>query len=64
MNDAELEALWKKLGNYTIDEDDCIEEPFLHFSKGTDRMDIWHWFDRNHSKGLIEGIVNKAEGRA
>lgn len=26
--------------------------PFLHFPAGTDREEIWQWFDQRHSKGV------------
>lgn len=42
--------LWKMIGDIPIDEDECVEEPFSHppivdFPEGTDRQDIWHWFE-------------------
>jgi hypothetical protein len=42
---TEIEALWQKLGDVSIDEDECIEQPFEHFPVGTFREDIWHWFE-------------------
>ena len=33
-------------------ETECIEEDFLHFPVGTNRMEIWHWFDEQHSIGV------------
>ena len=41
----QLQELWNKLGNIPINENDEIEEQFLHFAIGTDKLDIWHWFD-------------------
>lgn len=52
MTDQELENLWDEFANTPINEDDCIEQQFHTFEPGTDRMDIWHWFDENHSKGV------------
>jgi len=40
-----VKDLWSKLGDIPIDEDECIEEDFLHFARGTDRYTIWHWFE-------------------
>lgn len=37
--------LWIKLGNVPIDEYECIELGFLHFPPGTERENIWHWFE-------------------
>lgn len=51
--DAQLEELWVQLGDVPMDPDtEKIEEDFLHFPHGTDREDIWHWFDERHSKGV------------
>lgn len=51
--DEELEALWDKFGDVPMNPDtEKIEEPFIHFPAGTDREDIWHWFDERHSKGV------------
>ncbi len=42
----ELIILWKEFENIPIGErDDNIDKPFLHFEKGTDRFEIWHWFE-------------------
>lgn len=44
--DIELENLWKQFEDLPMDPDtEKIEEPFLSFPAGTDREDIWHWFD-------------------
>lgn len=51
--DIRLEELWKKFGDIPMDpETECIEEDFLHFPAGTERMEIWHWFDEHHSVGV------------
>ena len=50
--DKELEALWDKFGDVPMNPDtEKMEEPFIHFPAGTDREDIWRWFDERHSKG-------------
>lgn len=36
---------WDQLGDIPINEDEEIEEKYLHFSIGTDRQDIWHWLE-------------------
>jgi hypothetical protein len=50
--DKALEELWDAFGEYTIDEMERTEEPFLRFVAGTKREDIWHWFDQLYSKGV------------
>lgn len=45
----ELNALWVNLGDiptvYEGEHVDKIDEDFLHFSKGTHRETVWHWFE-------------------
>ena len=47
MTKDEQLILWEKFKGYAVDEDDCIEEPFLDFPKGTPKEDVWHWFEDN-----------------
>lgn len=52
--DTELERLWDEFADVPMDpETEKMEEPFLHFPAGTDREDIWSWFDERHSKGVV-----------
>lgn len=52
-HDAEVERLWDALADVPMNpETEKIESPFLHFPAGTDREEIWHWFDEHHSKGV------------
>lgn len=41
----ESDILWKELSNIPINENEEIEERFLHFDIGTHREEIWHWFE-------------------
>lgn len=51
--DKKLEELWLVFGDLPMDpETEKIEEPFMDFPAGTDREEIWHWFDERHSKGI------------
>lgn len=61
--DIELEKLWKQFEDLPMDPDtEKIEEPFLSFPAGTDREDIWHWFDERHSKGIaLRHIADEIE---
>lgn len=29
-----------------------LDKPYYIWPKGTDKEDIWHWFDEHHSKGV------------
>ena len=52
--DTELERLWAELADVPMDpETEEMEEPFLHFPAGTNREEIWRWFDERHSKGVV-----------
>lgn len=51
--DEELEALWEQLADVPANPDtEKLEEPYLHFPVGTDKEDIWRWFDKRHSQGV------------
>lgn len=52
--DEMLEELWEKLGDVPMDpETECLEAPFLFFPVGTEKMELWRWFDERHSKGVV-----------
>jgi hypothetical protein len=52
--DRELEELWEEFADVPMNpETEEMEEPFLHFPAGTNREEIWHWFDERHSKGVV-----------
>ena len=51
-DDEFLETLWGELGNIAIDENECIEDDWQGWNKGTHREKIWDWFDKQHSKGV------------
>ena len=62
-NDEAVEGMWSELEDVPVGdgkegEDDHDEESaedididFMIWSKGTNKFDIWHWFDEYHSKG-------------
>jgi hypothetical protein len=49
--------LWNKLDNITVD--DGIEQPFEHFEVGTDKYDIWHWFEWFFDISIGKDIIDK-----
>lgn len=63
--DAALEELWAKFADVPMNpETEKLEAAFLHFPAGTNRMEVWRWFDDRHSKGvlfLLYGV--QADGR-
>ena len=51
--DYALKQLWAELTDIPMNpETERMEAPFLHFPAGTEREDIWHWFDERYSKGV------------
>lgn len=51
--DREIEELWSEFGDIPMNpETECIEDRFLHFDVGTERMEIWKWFDERYSNGV------------
>lgn len=53
--------LWEKLGDVPVNEDDEIDEVFEHFEVGTDKLDIWHWFEENFNVRVIDLMFNNAK---
>lgn len=53
LTDEVLEQLWQSFADVPMNPDtEKMEAWFLHFGAGTDREDIWRWFDQHHSKGV------------
>jgi len=50
--DEELLKMWHDGDDVPIDDEERIEESWIHFEVGTYRDEIWNWFDEQHSKGL------------
>ena len=53
----ELEKLWNEFEDVPIDKDECIDEDFHDWCKGTDRYEIWHWFDDRLPNGLAKDLM-------
>ena len=60
--DKELEKLWEEFGDIPVIENESgaleIDEDFHIWQKGTSQLEIWHWFDERHSRGLAEGLFD------
>ena len=56
--DEKLVHLWGLFDDIPINEEEEIEEDFLVWPTGTDRFEIWKWFDVHHSKGITHLIVH------
>ena len=40
MTFEDVKRRWDEFSEIPVDNDDCIERPFLHFEVGTDRFDV------------------------
>ena len=49
--------LWEELGDIPIDEDECIDEDWRYFDKGTHIYDIWHWFEEEFNLSVSEDLM-------
>jgi len=38
-------VLWSKLGDVPINNNDQLEDDFMHFSRGVSKFEVWHYFD-------------------
>ena len=55
MNNLEVARwLWSEFGDVPIDDNDCIECDWRSFEKGTDRFEIWKWFDQFFDVAISE----------
>ncbi len=50
----QLEKLWLEFVNIPIDSNDEIETDFQFWETGTNRFEIWDWFDNKLPNGLIK----------
>lgn len=63
--DKRLEDAWSRLDDVPMDsESERMEEAFACFPAGTEREEIWHWFDRRHSKGVAYLLYRDGIDRA
>lgn len=56
---GKLKDLWEEFGNIPMDENECIESNFCIWGVGTDRFEIWHWFDERCPNNLHDDIMFK-----
>ncbi|MDR1459501.1 MAG: hypothetical protein LBI60_04740 [Bacteroidales bacterium] len=56
-----LKEMWMEFGDIPIDDDECIESDFYHWPVGTDRYEIWHWFDDRCPNNLHDDLMHPDE---
>lgn len=52
-----LREMWTEFGDIPINNDECIESGFYHWPAGTDRYEIWHWFDERCPNNLHDDLM-------
>ena len=53
---GELRELWKEFSEVPIDDNDEILRGFQHFPKGSDRFEVWAWFDVQCPNGVYKDL--------
>lgn len=63
MSNKKLQEFWEKFGNVPVNKDDYLEEEFvcedIIFTKGTDKFEVWHWFDEQFKEGLYKEMFGE-----
>lgn len=54
LDDKELTKLWQMFGDVSVNNMDQIEEEFLGFPEGTEKEEVWQWFDERYSGGVVK----------
>ena len=51
--------LWAQLGDIPVTEDDdfVIEEDGTVFEKGTDKFEVWHWFEETFDVSVATDLM-------
>ena len=57
----DIEKLWELFGRIALDRDGNILESFFGFEKGTNRIDIWRWFDEKYPGGVAALLYPNVE---
>lgn len=50
--DKNVEALWKEFQNVPVDRNGNLKTAWYAFPKGTNKNDVYDWFNHHHSEGL------------
>lgn len=56
-----LKEMWEEFGDIPIDNGECIKSGFYHWPAGTDRYEIWYWFDERCPNNLHDDLMFSKE---
>lgn len=57
LSDSIYHQLWEILSDIPINDNEEIELDFLHFEKGTNMYEIWHWFEETFEISIAEELL-------
>lgn len=57
----ELRFLWEQFDDIPINDADEIDEEYMDWPVGTNRFDIWHWFDARWPKGVCNLVYEEGD---
>ncbi len=61
MSNLEMaKQLWEEFGDVPIDNNDCITYEWRSFPKGTNRFEIWHWFETFFEVSVAKDLMEVA----
>ena len=49
--------VWDKLRDIPINDNDEIDLSFMHFEKGTDLHDVWHWIENTYDVSIVMDLM-------
>lgn len=52
--EKDIHELWELFSICPVNDDDKIEMEFLHFPIGTNRFDIWLWFEETFDISVVD----------
>lgn len=53
----QLMQLWQKLGDIPVTDEGYLEEDFESFPAGTDREDVWRWFEAQNPDFVVGEVL-------
>lgn len=56
-----LRELWEDFSQIPVNSDDDITVPFMCFTAGTDRFEVWHWFDERCPTCLYTDLLHPSQ---
>ena len=64
--DKNVKMLWKEFQSVPVDRNGNLKAAWYAFPKGTNKNDVYDWFNRNYSKGLaylMEEVKNNEKNK-